>query len=450
MQNPIQESAQSVTGLTDIDAIGLFDHLPGMVYRCRWDGDWTMEFVSQGSQALTGYRPEDLTANPTASWSHLIHTDDLGRVSRAVRAALKQGEAFGITYRLSLPDGTEKWVIDNGRRVSPLEEYPPYLEGFVSDVTDQRQHEAEAREWRAVVEEVPVALVTIDAEGRIKEWNRQAESVFGWKREVVLGESFVETIIPSDPPEIRRERMRRLGELQVSQVLSQNLGLTARDKAGREFPIELTISARRNGESAHFNAFIHDISQRKGSEKSLEEANKTISRLMRKDPLTGLANRKFLEEDMVRTLSFARRWRQPLTLVMGDVDHFKDVNEQHGYQAGDKVLVFFTKLLEGSCRAEDLVARLTEGFVLLLPNTGLPQAVIVAERIRRKTEGAEIPAAASITASFGLTRFIPEDTNETFIARAKKALNQAKDSGRNRIRALEADPSPSEKVPAAG
>ncbi len=317
MHNPIQESPQNVTGLTDFDAIGLFDHLPGMVYRCRWDGDWTMEFVSQGSQALTGYRPEDLTANPMASWSRLIHTDDLGRVSKDVRSALKQGEAFGITYRLSLPDGTEKWVTDNGRRVSPLEEYPPRIEGFVSDVTEQRRHEAAAREWREVVEEVPVALVTIDAEGRIKEWNRQAETVFGWKREVVLGESFVETIIPADPPEKRREGMRRLGELQVSQVLSQNLGLTARDKTGREFPIELTISAKRNGESAHFNAFIHDISQRKGSEKSLEEAKKTISRLMRKDPLTGLANRKFLEEDMVRTLSFARRWRQPFRTISG-------------------------------------------------------------------------------------------------------------------------------------
>ena len=125
MQNPIQESSQSVTAVTDIDAIGLFDHLPGMVYRCRWDGDWTMEFVSQGSQALTGYRPEDLTANPTVSWSRLIHTDDLGRVSRAVRAALKKGEAFGITYRLSLPAGTEKWVIDTGRRGVAARGVPP-------------------------------------------------------------------------------------------------------------------------------------------------------------------------------------------------------------------------------------------------------------------------------------------------------------------------------------
>ena len=365
-----------------------------------------------------------------------------------MRAALKQGKAFGITYRLSLPDGTEKWVTDSGRRVSPLEQYPTCIEGFVSDVTDQRRHEAETRGWREVVDEVPVALVTIDAEGRIKEWNRHAETVLGWKREAVLGESFVETIIPADPPEKRREGMRRLGELQVSQVLSQNLGLTARDNTGREFPIELTISAKRNSKAAHFNAFIYDISQRKGSEKLLEEANKTISRLMRKDPLTGLANRKFLDEDMVRTLSFARRWRQPLTLVMGNVDRFKDLNQQHGYQAGDKILVLFARLLEGLCRAEDLVARLTEGFVLLLPNTGLPQAAIVAERIRRKTDGAEIPAAVSITASFGLTQFIPGDTNETFIARAKKALNQAKDSGRNRIQVLEADPSPNENVPA--
>ena len=193
--------------------------------------------------------------------------------------------------------------------------------------------------------------------------------------------------------------------------------------------------------SVRLEGFISDITARKQTEMSLREANETIGRLIREDPLTGLANRRALEENMVRAISFAQRWKHPLSIIMTDIDHFKTVNDRYGHLTGDQVLVSFSQLLKTSSRIEDIVARFGgEEFILVVPNTNLDQATQLAERLRIDTEEATIPIPTNITASFGVTRLLAEDTKESLIARADRALYAAKNAGRNRVRTFENEP----------
>ncbi len=114
----------------------LISNLPGMAYRCRDDPDWTLEFVSQGSTELTGYRPEDLVGNREIAYGQLIHPADRESVWRDVRAALQEHHHFEITYRLATPYG-EKWVWERGQGVYGSDGELRAVEGFITDITER-------------------------------------------------------------------------------------------------------------------------------------------------------------------------------------------------------------------------------------------------------------------------------------------------------------------------
>lgn len=167
----------------------------------------------------------------------------------------------------------------------------------------------------------------------------------------------------------------------------------------------------------------------------LEEANTAITQLMRTDPLTGLANRRYFLEILDKLMSLARRHHTPLSLVMADLDHFKAINDAYGHAWGDQVLKDFGLLLKNNSRKEDLPARFGgEEFIVALPLADLPEAIDWAERIRLGLEELVWDQIKSkVTGSFGISQFHPEDTPESFIERADKALYQAKAAGRNRV-----------------
>jgi len=114
----------------------LISNLPGMAYRSRNDAEWTMEFISQGSLELTGYRPEELIGNRTISYEELIHPDDRENVRQDVQAALSEGRPFEITYRLITPEG-KRWVWERGRGVYSPQGRLEALEGFITDITER-------------------------------------------------------------------------------------------------------------------------------------------------------------------------------------------------------------------------------------------------------------------------------------------------------------------------
>ena len=119
----------------------LMSNLPGMAYRCRNEPEWTMEFVSDGSLELTGYRPDDLIENRIVSFGSLIEPEDRQPIRDAVQQALAEHRSFAIEYRIRTADGTRKWVWEQGQGVFSGNGEIDALEGFISDITSRRDAE---------------------------------------------------------------------------------------------------------------------------------------------------------------------------------------------------------------------------------------------------------------------------------------------------------------------
>jgi diguanylate cyclase len=150
---------------------------------------------------------------------------------------------------------------------------------------------------------------------------------------------------------------------------------------------------------------------------------------VRTDALTGIANRRGLDEALVNQLALMNRYEVGFSLAMFDIDHFKDVNDEQGHLRGDQTLQQVARLLNDSAREPDVVGRYGgEEFVVVMPQTDLPGACIFAERFRLRLQ-AEIP----LTVSAGVTMGLDGDTAESILSRADAALYQAKAAGRNRV-----------------
>ena len=170
-----------------------------------------------------------------------------------------------------------------------------------------------------------------------------------------------------------------------------------------------------------------------------DENNRVLAAL---DPLTGVANRRSLIAALDRDVARAQRMREPMALMMVDIDHFKDVNDRYGHPAGDRVLCSVVNVLRQRVRAQDLVGRYGgEEFMVLLPDTGLVGAEQLAHALCKAVEESRCPAdgvpgpGIAVTVSIGVFggRLESGDSWDMLIAAADRALYQAKNNGRNRV-----------------
>lgn len=186
-------------------------------------------------------------------------------------------------------------------------------------------------------------------------------------------------------------------------------------------------------------------------EQSLKKANEEIRLLSITDSLTGCFNRGYLNEHFLHEVKRAQRYEHPLSIVLADVDHFKQVNDTYGHQFGDEVLKIFAHCLQKEIRKKiDWMVRYGgEEFLIVLPETNKPGAFSMAERLRRTVAETDVKAGGNelkITASFGGACFIFRDKNATditldqFIREADDQLYRSKKEGRNRINVIEFSP----------
>lgn len=167
--------------------------------------------------------------------------------------------------------------------------------------------------------------------------------------------------------------------------------------------------------------------------KQIEKEAK-LERLATTDMLTGLVNRSQFDAVLKSEFSRHHRHARPLSLIMLDIDHFKAINDAHGHDVGDQVLVEFANLLKSNLRKADCCARWGgEEFMLLAPETALEQAVQLAEKIRAAIKNNFFPTQGSVTASFGVVEVHPNEPIKSVMKRADDALYLAKDKGRDQV-----------------
>jgi diguanylate cyclase (GGDEF)-like protein len=169
-----------------------------------------------------------------------------------------------------------------------------------------------------------------------------------------------------------------------------------------------------------------------------------LSRQVMHDPLTGLANRRLFVSRLAEEHGRSQRYGQPLALAAIDIDHFKRINDRLGHEAGDEVLKAIVRLVRERCRKLDMLFRQGgEEFLLLLPDTRAPEAMVVAENLRRAVAESKILPRDTVTVSVGVGEVRSRDTVKDWMNRVDDALYRAKGAGRNRVVAAEPRPVPS-------
>jgi len=184
-----------------------------------------------------------------------------------------------------------------------------------------------------------------------------------------------------------------------------------------------------------------DISELKETQNRLAEAhaqlalkNRELARLSSTDALTGLANRLALDSVLNDETARAERHARIFSIILGDIDHFKRINDQHGHAVGDTALRAVAGVLAGSVRGTDVVGRFGgEEFLVVCPETDAAGAGRLAENLRRAVAEREFAAGSRLTMSFGVAESLPGELPSRLVSRADAALYRAKALGRNRV-----------------
>ena len=301
-----------------------------------------------------------------------------------------------------------------------------------NEAMNQELRRSEAR-FRGLANQSMVGIGVAE-QGLVTYINPRLEEMYGYSLEELQQMDPLSIVVEEDRPltaELARKRWR--GELdQVHHTFR------ARRKDGAVVNVEIHGSTMRLDSGIALISMALDITERVRVEKEVLALQSLLREQSIRDALTGLYNRRHLEEALARELSIAQRYQRPVSLVIADVDHFKAVNDQFGHPAGDEVLRQVAGLLKSHARTSDIFCRYGgEEFMMVMPGMPKEAAVIRAEQLRQDIAASAIrygSASIPITSSFGVASYAVDGHNvEQLIAAADKALYAAKHRGRNQV-----------------
>ncbi|MCW5214679.1 diguanylate cyclase, partial [Desulfobulbus sp. US5] len=332
-------------------------------------------------------------------------------------------------------DGTHKTI---SHWAVPVLDADKNIEGAVAvnqDITERVQIERELISERdftkILIETAQTVILVLNPDGTINSFNPYMEKISGYKLEEVQGKDWFEIFLSNqDWKEIRGVFQTAINDIQTQGNINAIV-----TKDGQERYIEWYDKTLKgvNGNVLGLLSIGQDITEKRKMQKNLED-------MALHDALTGLYNRKVLEEKLTDNIKSTQRQGDEISLLMFDLDHFKQINDNYGHLEGDKVLRCMADILRKSIRKTDYAARYGgEEFTVVLPKTPLNQAVDMAERMRTSISRQDIASEngdrMNVTVSIGaacLTEHM--QSPQHLILDADTALYAAKKGGRNQVR----------------
>ena len=284
---------------------GLVGNIPGVVFRCDIDSDWTMEFLSDPIEELVGYPSSDFIDNRARTFASVIHPDDRAGLEAEVASSVADRKAYTTDYRVIHRDGSVRYVIERGQAILAADGRVR-LDGAIFDVTDRRLAENERLKLAGIVESSDDAITSADLDGIVTSWNNGAERMFGYTAEEMIGQSG-EILVPEGEkldPTARIAMVVEMGEGRFE--------ATRRRKDGTLIDIAVTMSAVCNaaGEVVAVAAIAQDITNRKRVEQERAQFTRELE----------VQNERLLELDRLKDEFVAlvsHELRTPLTSIRG-------------------------------------------------------------------------------------------------------------------------------------
>jgi PAS domain S-box-containing protein len=247
----------------------LISNLPGFVYRCTNDRDWTMEFVSEGCRAITGYAPEDFLNNKTLAYNSIIQDEYRELIWQKWQQALPKQEAFEDEYPILTINGETRWVWERGQGVFTKDGQLLYLEGFITDITDRKRIEEKNAEQAHLLDIALDAIIVRDMNDKPIFWNKAAEKLFGWTFEEAQSVDVHTTIAEEDILAYNKNRNELL------QTGAWEGELHQRTKDGRSLVTfsRWTLVHGPQGKPSARLTVTHDITENKKAEEALRNSN---------------------------------------------------------------------------------------------------------------------------------------------------------------------------------
>ncbi len=432
--------------------LSITEHFPGIValYNIQ-NGDYL--YVNKSVKKILGYEPDEFITGGIEFIKSILHPDDLPKILESNRRATIKANHSALTddsnpivtfeYRMKHKNGRWKWLFTEGsvfkRDVSGHAEL---VLNVSIDITKLKEKEKKvedlnvelaiikenARGFRSFIQVVrDYAIFRLDADGKIITWNDGIKHIFGYEENEIIGKHFSIFFSPNDLRKGLPEKL--LEKARIDGTIIEE-GLRIR-KDGTNFFASITSTTilGENNELQGYSQIIRDITEKK-------EAEETIRFHAYHDVLTGLMNRKALDEHFTITKSLKENQR--LALLFLDLDRFKTINDTLGHLIGDQILKEAASRIQASIGPSDVLARLGgDEFVILLQDISTIDEIIkIAENILHSfIPTMHIPnQVLHLSASIGIAVY-PEDGIDIYnlLKNADTALYRAKDSGRNRF-----------------
>lgn len=407
---------------------------PVVIYECLPTPDLIPSYVSPGVESLFGYARDELLGRP--AWPAMIHPDDASQTRDKVHSLLAGEGPIQLNYRLRHREGHYLQVQSEKRLIRDASGRPHKVVGVILDVTGTHRL---SQRLEKLGQQLPgfiyQYLLAPSGEGRFLYASRRSMAIYGvGPDELARSDAAAFSVIHPDD----RENVKAAVEVSAATLSHWHCEYRVRHPRGHELWVEgLATPERLEDGSVLWHGYIADVSERKRLQRELEASEARFRRLATVDMLTGAPNRRHFMHCLDAELARVRRHGARACLVMLDVDHFKRVNDTHGHGAGDEVLKALVAAGREALREPDVLGRLGgEEFAVLLPDTSFEQGLAQAERFRRVVAERQVSAGdASIrlTISLGVAALNAQDSTDSVLERADKALYRAKSSGRNRV-----------------
>ncbi|AXQ30188.1 EAL domain-containing protein [Solimonas sp. K1W22B-7] len=417
----------------------LLSNVDGMIYRCRNDEHWTMEFVSEGCLALTGYQPQELILNRAVSFEQLMHPDDREPVRAAVEAALRERRRYEVEYRIAHADGSSRWVWERGAGSFDENGQVESLEGIIQDVTERKRAEqslGEAeRRYRSIFENAIEGIFQSSPDAGYVTVNPALARMYGYDSpEQLIG------LLRDIDRQLYVEHGRR----------TQFMAALARDGSVTNFESQVY---RRDGSVMWISENAREVRDAEGrlmmyegtveaiTERKLHDA--AMRYQATHDALTGLPNRLLLQERLQQALASAREHGHQVAVAFIDLDQFKLINDSLGHHTGDALLRTMAQRLRACLRDGELVARQSgDEFVVLLGRTHRGAIAYLAGLILDAISQPCVIGGRElrVTCSIGIS-LCPGDGEDaaSLLRHADMAMYRAKEAGRNNVQYYTAD-----------